>query len=137
MKKVLALVFVLVMCFSFVACEKAAEGTDNPAIVKYVDENRAELLSTMETSFAGASGMSCESNIYVEGDGFVIDIDINGMSNVDDATKELLQETYDTMDDTFDLLLANIQKELPECEYFTINVCDENGEVLAVIDAGK
>ena len=133
MKKVLSLALVIVMCFAFVACG----GSASDKVAKYVEDNREELVSSMEASFATSSGMTCESDIEAIDAGFVITIKINELDDVPDETKELLQDTYDSMNATFEGMLDDFKKEVPELEYFTINVCDKDGEVLAVVTAGK
>lgn len=139
MKKILALIIALVLCMSFVACGgsgNSQENADNLAIVKFVENNKSELLSSMEKSFATSSGMTCESDIEVEGDGFIITIKIDQLEDVDDSTKEQLQTAYDALDATFEGMLEDMQKEVEELEYYQIKVCDKNGDLLAKITAG-
>lgn len=138
MKKIIALVLALVLSLSLVACGGGSEPAkaDNAAIAAYVESNKASLLESMESSFATSSGMTCTSDIKVEGMGFVITININELDNIDDATKALLQETYDAMDAVFESALETMQKELPEIEYFEVQVCEVDGDALATVTAG-
>lgn len=117
--------------------ETTAEPTESAmaAIEAYVAANKAALLSTMEQSFATSSGMTCTSDIAVIDNGIVIDININELENVEQAVKDQLQSTYDTMDATFEELLAQLQTELPEVEYLTININEKNGTLIASITA--
>ena len=110
---------------------------DNSAIEEYLDKNKDVLISSMESSFAGSSGMTCTSDVWVEGMGIVIAININEFDNMDDATKQLMQEAYDTMGATFDSALATMQQELPELEYFEVRVCEVDGDLLATVVAGE
>lgn len=135
MKKTITLLLVLVLCVSLVAC--GGDSDKNPEIVKYVEDNRAELLSGMEQSFATSSGMTCTSDIEVIGNGFVISININEMDNIPDEQKEMMQGIYDAMGSGFDQMLEEMKKELSAIEYFTIKVCEKDGDVLATINAGK
>lgn len=135
MKKTITLLLVLVLCVSLVAC--GGDSDKNPEIVKYVEDNRAELLSGMEQSFATSSGMTCTSDIEVIGNGFVISININEMDNIPDEQKEMMQGIYDAMGSSFDQMLEEMKKELSAIEYFTIKVCEKDGDVLATINAGK
>ena len=106
-------------------------------VADYINENKAELLESFESSFASsASGLTCTSSLSVSGRGFTISVNINELSNLSADMKQTLQETYDTMDSTFESLLDQMQLELPELEYFTIKVCDKYGDVLATIKAG-
>ncbi len=126
MKKLLAIVVVLIMCLSVVAC------SGGNAVEKYINENKAELISSFESSFE-SSGLTCDTDIYAEGNGMVIDVKINEFDDLDSATKDLLQETYDSMGSVFDAALEEMQKELPELESLKINVCEKDGDVAAVI----
>lgn len=137
MKKLLALILALVMCFALVACGSDDEAkTNNDAVAEWVEENEDDMLEAMEQSFAGSSGMTCTSSIKVSGNGFTINININELTNVTADQKKQLQDTYDAMDGQFEALLDNAQRELPELEYINYNVCDKYGNVLAVIRTG-
>lgn len=139
MKKIIALVLALVLSLSLVACGGGSEPAkvDNAKIATYVNANKADLLATMEESFATSSGMTCTSDIKVEGMGYVVTININELDEVDAATKELLQETYDSMDSLFEAALDEMQTELPELEYFEVLVCEVDGDLLATVTAGN
>lgn len=158
MKKALSLIIILVLCFSIAACgasEKSDPTNENPietttaptettvaptesamaAIEAYVNENKAALLSTMEQSFATSSGMTCTSDIAVIDNGIVIDININELENVEQTVKDQLQASYNTMDAAFEELLTELQKELPEVEYMTLNINEKNGTLVASLTA--
>ena len=135
MKKALSLILVLVMICSFAACGNKNNSTPdkNPAIVEFLEKNGDDFIAAMESSFATSSGMTCESDVEVIGNGFVVSIKINELQDVPEETKELMQDTYDSMSSMFDGALEEMQKELPELEYWTIKVCEKDGDVLATI----
>lgn len=139
MKKVLSLILVAVLCLSLVACggKKQESSGPNAAVVEFVNENKSELLESMEESFATSSGMTCTSDIEVVGSGIVISININEFDNIPKETKDLMQEVYDAMSGTFEGMLSDLQKEIPEVTFMQINVCEKDGDVLATIKAGK
>ena len=139
MKKVLSLILVAVLCLSLVACggKKQESSGPNAAVVEFVNENKSELLESMEESFATSSGMTCKSDIEVIGSGIVISININELDNIPKETKDFMQETYDAMSGTFEGMLSDLQKEIPEVTFMQINVCEKDGDVLATIKAGK
>ena len=162
MKKLLALTLILALAMSMAGCcclstltapkkdTSASSGSlieaipdvmmpteeENAALVEYIDANRDMILSSMEESFAGSSGMTCTSDIYVEGMGFVIVLNISEFDDLDDASKAMLQQIYDAMSGTFDSALATMQQELPDLEYFEIQICDTDGDLIATIVAG-
>ncbi|MBQ9769610.1 MAG: DUF4854 domain-containing protein [Clostridia bacterium] len=136
MKKLLAIVLCLVFCLSLVACG-GNTASDSAKVAKYVNENKDELVSAMESSFSASSSMGCEVDVNAVGNGMVIDVNIAGFDNIPDEQKELLQSTYDAMSSTFETMLDNLQSEVPEFGYITINVNEEDGDNLATINAGK
>ena len=136
MKKLLAIVLCLVFCLSLVACG-GNTASDSAKVAKYVNENKEELVSAMESSFSASSAMGCEVDVKAVGNGMVIDVNIAGFNNIPDEQKELLQSTYDAMSSTFDTMLEDLKAEVPEFGYITINVNEEDGDNLATINAGK
>ena len=110
--------------------------TNNSSAVKdYVEANKYTILSSMEQSFATSSGMTCTSSIDVQGNGFIIKLNINELDNIDSATKAQMQSAYDSMSGTFSGMLDDMKKEIPELEYFKIQVCEVDGDLLATINA--
>ena len=152
MKKILALIFIVLMVMSFAACSKDNDNkggntaTPDTAVVttvpvqnkvqEYVDTKGDELVASMEQAFASSSGMTCTSTIKAEGNGFIIDININELTGVTDEQKAQLQQAYDAMDEQFEENLKTMQEGLPELEYMTVNVRDKDGEFLAAVKAG-
>ena len=151
MKKALSLVLVLVMVLSLAACGSDSKKTtkNDPiiettepiettapqlsAVEQWLEDNRAELLSTVEQNFAGSSGMTCTSDAKVEGNGIIINININELDNLGQAEKDMLQQTYDSMLPSFGFMLTGSREELPELEFITMNVCEVDGDLIASI----
>ena len=139
MKKVLSLILVAVLCLSLVACggKKQESSGPNAAVVEFVNENKSELLESMEESFATSSGMTCTSDIEGVGSGIVISIKINELEDLPKETKDMMQDVYDAMNPVFEQSLTELQKEVPEVTALTIRVCEKDGDEVAVIKAGK
>lgn len=141
MKKVLSLILVAVLCLSLVACggntPDDSKPKNDPEVVAYVEEYGDVMLESMESSFATSSGMTCKSTIEAVGSGIVISININELEDVPQETKDAMQSAYDQMSSTFEGLLQQLQQEVPEVTYLKISVCEKDGDVLAVIKAGK
>ena len=95
------------------------------------------MLESMEESFATSSGMTCKSSIEAVGSGIEIKLNINELEDVPQETKDAMQSAYDQMASTFEGLLKDLQKEIPEVTYLKISVCEKDGDVMAVIKAGK
>ncbi len=139
MKRILSLVLVVVLCLSLVACGqgKKENNGQNAKVVAYVEEYGDVMLESMESSFATSSGMTCKSTIEVVGSGIVINININEMEDMSQDVKDAMQQAYDAMDSTFEGILKDLQKEVPEVTSLKIAVCEKDGDVLATIKAGK
>ena len=132
MKKVLSLLLVLVMVCSFAAC---GEDSDTAKIQAYIDASGQDLVDGMEEIFASSSGMTCKSSIKAEDSGIVITIKVNEIDGLTKDQKDLMQSQYDSVQSTFDGLLDEMQKEVPEVKHFTIKVCEKDGDLIAKIVA--
>jgi len=146
MKKVLSLILVLVVLCSFAACGTPGSSgpSEDPNAAKYakvaawVEENRALLVQTFEGSFTdSANGLTCSATITTSLDGFIIDVKINEFDNIADEIKAQLQGVYDALTPTFEAALESMQEEIAALGFFTINVREVDGDLLAVINAGK
>ena len=100
------------LVFSLAACGGNGGDADNSKIKEYVAENKAELLSSMEQSFAASAGLSCDSDIEVKGMGFVISLNIHGLDNVPAEQKTAMKEACSALSGTFESALEMMQKEL-------------------------
>ena len=135
--KLLCLLLILAMAVSFAGCGNGENAADDPAakaVAAYVEEHKSELNSGIAESFAQSSGMECESKIYADGTKIVIDLNVIGLNDVPADQKELMQEAYDSLSETFDGMVSDMQKEIPEVTGLVINVCEEDGDLLAKVE---
>lgn len=155
MKRIFALMFAVLMIASLTACGKedgkntdGAVATPDSAVVTtpdfmandkvqtYVEENGEALVASVEETIAASSGMTCTSAIKAVENGFIIDININELSEVTDEQKLQLQQAFDSMNGEYEAALVTMQSELPELEYMTVNVRDKDGVLLAAVNVG-
>ena len=132
MKKLMSLLMVLILCVSFVACA----GGNNKAVEDYVAKNKTTLIRSMEQGFAG-TGLTCDTDVKVDGAGMIFTIKIDQLSDVSSTQKDLMQASYDAMGSTFNASLRQMQTEIPELEYFEVKVCEKDGDLVATVVAGK
>lgn len=132
MKKVYSALLALVLVFALCSCA-ATSPTDK--VKAYIEANETELLEAFEGSFTESSGMTCTSDITVEGAGFIVTININELNDVDESVKTTLQSSYDSIQSTWDGMLSDMQTELPELEYFEFRICEVDGDLLATVRA--
>lgn len=137
MKKLLSIGLALMLTCSFVACGDSEKSTsdNHDVLVEFFDENSVDFVKELESGLE-STGFTCDTELEVVGDGIVIDININELEDVEDSIKDAMQQSYDNMDETFETALEQLQEEIPELKYMTINVCDKNGEALATIETG-
>ena len=135
MKRLISVLLVALVCLSLVAC--GGSTSSKSKLQEYVDKNGTALCQTFETAFASSSGFTCSSSIKVEGDGFVITIKINELDEVPAESKKAMQDAYDSLAPTLEPQLAEMQKELPEIKYFSVDVCEKDGDHLATLKIGK
>lgn len=129
MKKVISIVLLAVLCFALTACF-------TPSVESYVEKNRDELIETFNSSFS-SSGYSCETELRAEGNGMIFDVKVDALNDLTQEQKDLLQETYDGMSSTFDSSFEQMKEGLPSLEYVVWNVCEADGDIAAVIEAGE
>ncbi len=157
MKKLLSLLLTLILCLSLSACiisldnddddkpQKApvteVDNTPKPDdkklknIEKYLEKNKEQILSGLESGFTSSSSYTCKTDIKIIDYGFVVTFKINEIENADDTLKATMQKTYDTMDSYFENFFTTFRKEIPELEYLKFVICDKNGDVLATVNA--
>lgn len=108
------------------------------AVATFVAENQADLLAMFESSFAdAANGITCSSDIKAVGTGFIINVKVSALNGATEEQIQVMEQTYDSLQSTFDQALTQMQSGLPELTYFTINVCDGYGNVLTTVHAGN
>ena len=67
----------------------------------------------------------------------IFDVKVDALNDLTQEQKDLLQETYDGMSSTFDSSFEQMQSGLPSLEYVVWNVCEADGDIAAVIEAGE
>ncbi len=110
---------------------------DALAVAKYLENYLDYFSSTFETSFASSSGLNCRADISTLGTGMIVDVYIEGLDNVTEAQKQELQSSYDSASSTFESSLQTIQIEIPQLDYMTYYVREDDGDLLATFTAGK
>ncbi|MBR5239727.1 MAG: hypothetical protein IKW04_04015 [Clostridia bacterium] len=100
-----------------------------------VAKYKGEFLDGMKMGFEQSSGgMECDCTMRVEGTTIIIECLINGMNNIPAENKAQMQEIYDGMTDTMKTAFAPFKEEAPNLSEVIINVCEEDGDILATID---
>ncbi len=127
MKKLLAILLTLILCFSLVACNS----NSSSAVADYVEKNGDEIIEAWEEMFASLGDV--ESSIKADGNGIVCTFKISRLNNITDEQKDAIQTNYDNMSASFDAVLSSLQKELPEAQSLSFLLCDGFGNRVASV----
>ncbi|MBE6738661.1 MAG: hypothetical protein IKB72_03465 [Ruminococcus sp.] len=135
MKKVLAILCVVLMLFSLAACgndkfEAPNNSFNSAEIESYVSENKAELAQMISDEM----GFEGDIDIKVQGKGIVFDIKTAIFDNVTEDIKLQLQEQASEVSEDYDEIVEEMKAEderLSELEYITITLRDSDGTFIA------
>lgn len=119
-----------------VETEPEATQDNSAAVAAFVETYGEEFLGGLESSFAASAGSTCTSTIQAVGNGIEVRINIDGLDNVPEENKQVLQQTYDALSDSFAASLTALQTQEPAIASMTIYVCEQDGDVLATIAVG-
>lgn len=151
MKKLLTVTLVLSLLLSLSGCcctafftpneeeepVSVAPQADNTEIVAFVETYKDDLIAEMNATFSDSSGLTCSSDVWVEGMGIVIGININELDDLDTLTKTFYKTAFSALQSVFDESLAEIQTVLPQVEYLEIRVGEADGDLICDIIAGE
>lgn len=102
-------------------------------IAAYVELYREEIIDGFNQGFGATSDITCTVTVEAERRGIVINCSIAEFVDLPDDVKNTLQSTYDGMESIFDSSLEMLRTELPEIEYLKMNICENDGDVVATI----
>ena len=142
MKKILALILAMVLCFSMVACAGSDDGGSkgaaeaNPELLGYVKGAGEELLDEFETELDVLADLGFSLSLEVVGDGFVIRVNIGNSAGEKRDLEALLQDVYDELLEAFEALLDELQIDVDVLEYLLICMFAADGEELAEFEVG-
>ncbi len=138
MKKLGVLALALVMVLSFAACGKkegsaggqSLEAKQSPAVVKYVEENGANIEKSIEE---GADGeINCE--VKAIGNKIVINMKSIAFDGLTSEQKSILQDTYDSMKDELKETVAAEVGDIEGLEAVIYEICESDGTVIASVN---
>jgi len=154
MKRIFALMFAVLMLVSLTACGKEGDKKDgdntatpdsavvtmpeslvNNRVQDYVTENGETLVASIEETFASMD-ITCTSTIKTVGNGIIIDINVSELTDVTEEQKLQLQQYCDDKSAQFEESLEAMQTELPELEYITVSLREQDGTFLASVTVG-
>ena len=154
-KRIISMLVIAILAIGLVACTGADEVTETPApapeatgevatqpasnndpdLEAFIKTQGDEFLSAFDKSFGESSGgMQCKSTLKVDGTKLVLDCSIQGINNVADAGKAQMQKVYEDNKEALKAGFAPLKSEVPTVSGIIINVCEEDGDILATIN---
>ena len=131
MKKLLALLLAVLMIFTFVAC--SSESDPSNKVEEYVETNEKSIISSVKKGIAIADS-DCTHSIVADGNGFTVNINLNGMDNLSQEDRIGYQAGYNSLQTVFDGMVAEWRKDLPDLGCVKFNICEKDGDIIATID---
>ena len=138
LKKLLSLSLAVILAFGLIACSsdvvKDDVVTNDPDLERIVAEEGQAYEEAFENSFSQSSGLTCECKFYAKGTSLITDCIINGVDDVPEDVKAQMQETYDNSKASLKASFDPIKDEAPNLTNAIINVCEEDGDIIASVD---
>ena len=110
---------------------------DNAAIAAFLEEQGDELTAAVESAFAETTGLTCVSQVWAEGAGIVIRIDIDQLDVVEPSAKAFYQESFGGLQPAVNSALEAMQTQLPETKFLQVLLCEGDGDLICDIIAGE
>ena len=127
MKKLLALLLVLLMCFMLVACGNSVNA--------YVRKNGEDLADDFEDSYS-QSGLECDVKVSANKNEVIYDIELEDLNNLTSSQKNDLQMAFlDSVEPLLPEMLEDIQDECPKVENLIFHIREDNGDIICVLKA--
>ena len=133
MSRILCVVLAFAMVLAFAACGK--NGAANSEVAKFVQENESELIATFEDAFEESSGLEADCTVSAKGNSIAYKVCLDGIDNVPAEAKTQMQDAFDSIQGEFAAMLGDVKEELGSIESVIVDVCEEDGDFLASIEA--
>jgi len=153
MKKIIALLLVLTLAvFAFAACGGNSDADDKNDKNDKTEENGndknedknedkggsveewfEENGDALETQVESMMGEGVEISIRVKGDSIVVKMCMEGLDELDDETVAAIEDAMDAQMSSFDGIVDNVRKEIPELESLIYEVCEEDGDLIVEV----
>lgn len=105
---------------------------------KYVELYGETFLEGVEEGLA-STGYTCTSSIKAEGNGVVVQMNVNEFTAFSDEQKAALKANYESeaLQASWEASFSTIQAVAPEVEFMKIVICDGNGSIIAEVVTGN
>lgn len=137
-KKIGALILVIIMAFSFSACSGGkGQVTDltkeQTELEKYVEEHGGEFIDSFKEGFE-VSGLKCDAAIEANGNILIMNVSMAELNDVPEDVKSVIQTSLNESKSSLTPSFAEIKKQVPALENVKINFNESDGDSIATID---
>lgn len=137
-KRISALVLVIIMAFSFSACSGGKEQItdftkEQTELEKYVEEHGEEFIDSFNEGFE-TSGLKCDATVEASGNILIIDVSMAELNDVPEDMKDVIQASLDESKSTLAPTFSEIKKQISSLERVKIHFNESDGDPIATIE---
>ena len=137
-KRISALVLVIIMAFSFSACSGDKEQTtdttkEQTELQKYVEEHGGEFVDSFKEGFE-TSGLKCDATVEANGNILIMNVSMAELNDVPEYVKSVIQASLDESKSSLTTSFAEIKKQVPSLEGVKVNFNEGDGDSIAVVE---
>lgn len=137
-KRISALVLVIIMAFSFSACsggkEQITDTTkEQTELQKYVEEHGGEFVDSFKEGFE-TSGLKCDATVEANGNILIMNVSMAELNDVPEDVKSVIQASLDESKSSLTTSFAEIKKQVPSLEGVKVNFNEGDGDSIAVVE---
>lgn len=138
MKRIGALVLVIIMAFSFSACSGGKEQItdltkEQTELQKYVEEHQGEFIDSFNEGFE-TSGFECDATVEANGNILIMNVSMAELNDVPEDVKSIIQASLDESKSSLATSFAEIKKQVPSLEGVKVNFNEADGDSIAVVE---
>lgn len=137
-KRIGALVLVIIMAFSFSACSGVKEqmtdlAEEQTELEKYVEEHGGEFIDSFNEGFE-ISGLECDATIEANGNILVMNVSMAELNDVPEDVKSVIQASLDESKSSLTTSFAEIKKQVPSLKGVKVNFNEGDGDPIAAVE---
>ncbi len=129
-KRIGAMVLMVIFMFSFSACSILKEQTE---LQKYVEEHGGELIDTFKKGLE-ISGLKCEATLEADGNILIMNVSMAELNDVPEEIKSVIQASLNESKSSLAPSFAEIKKQISSLEGVKVNFNEADGDTIATIE---
>ena len=110
-------------------------GTGSMTLAEFVEMGGAAFGSSLEESFEASSGLTCTSEVEVEGTSLIVIIKIDSLDNLSADEKTAMQTMLAAEEASLAPALQALQTQVSGLETMIFRICEADGDLVAEVSA--